>query len=576
MSGPPEIALTYSSAALVALVRDFDRDANAARKLIRDILQFEPETFYSTTIEILKNGVDSPGARFLVTLLVSQNLLFRALCDPALNREQALALARRAVVIDPVVDAALARQLADATVTSPDLSGLGEASRLMDILGEVSNGPRILPSLMRMLRNSDSRVRSKAVLMIGHGNRSVKWIRSRLEETDARVRANAVEALWGMEGEEARELLDIASRDSNNRVAGNAVLGLYLMGETSALGELVKMASHTLPLFRTSAAWVMGQSGDMRFSEILGRMLADTDGLVRKTAFAAVRRIRAAVAQVSQSTQWHLAGFSSPRDPRGGQRRVQVALVTADSRETPRVLPVQFILSEDGQPVWSYRVSERAAPESMSVIFLLPRGGFHDLAPWNQGALRCLNWRRPTDLWCTVPYFSPDDIPLEIYPNLEPAVFTANAELAAAFFEQPPKWSDCSLFWGAVERSVDIGNGPVRGKRHMIVLAPVDIGKAANDTVIAAVHASRTSVQVVSTVPNPALREFCGRTGGHFLLVEDKPDAIMQQISLAYLSLLARYEIRYQSVCPDATALKLRVQTPVGWGETTVPFPSAG
>jgi len=54
VSGPPEIALTYSSAALVALVRDFDRDANAARKLIRDILQFEPETFYSTTIEILK------------------------------------------------------------------------------------------------------------------------------------------------------------------------------------------------------------------------------------------------------------------------------------------------------------------------------------------------------------------------------------------------------------------------------------------------------------------------------------------------------------------------------------------
>jgi hypothetical protein len=320
----------------------------------------------------------------------------------------------------------------------------------------------------------------------------------------------------------------------------------------------------------------MGQSGDARFSEILGRMLADPDGLVRKTAFAAVRRIRAAAAQVSQSAQWHLAGFSSPKDARTGQRRVQVALVTADSRETPRVLPVQFILSEDGQPVWSYRVLERAAPESMSVIFLLPRGGFHDLAPWNQGALRCLNWRRPTDLWCTVPYFSPDDIPLEIYPNQEPAVFTANPELAAVSFEQPPKWSDCSLFWGAVQRSVDLGNAPVRGKRHMIVLAPVDVGKAADDSLIAAVHASRTSVQVISTTPSPALREFCARTGGYFLTVEEKPEAIRDQISLAYLNLLTRYEIRYQPVCPDATSLKLRVQTPAGWGETTVPFPAAG
>ena len=79
-----------------------------------------------------------------------------------------------------------------------------------------------------------------------------------------------------------------------------------------------------------------------------------------------------------------------------------------------------------------------------------------------------------------------------------------------------------------------------------------------------------------STVPNPGLREFCGRVGGYFLPVEDKPDAIKDQISLAYLSLLTRYEIRYQPVCPDAAALKLRVQTPAGRGETTVPFPAAG
>ena len=558
------------------MVRDFDRDANANRKFIRDIQQYEPETFYSTAIEILKNGADLPGPKFLVTLLVTQNLLFRALCDPAFNREQALAVGRRAVVIDPMVDATLARQLADATVTSPDLSGLGEAARLMEILGEISDGPRILPSLMRMLRNANSHVRSKAVLMIGHGNRSPKWIRSRLEESDSRVRANAVEALWGMEGEEARELLDLASRDSNNRAVGNALLGLYLIGETSALGDLIKMAGHAFPAFRTTAAWVMGQTGDVRFSEILGRMLGDNDGMVRKTAFEAVRRIRTSVAQVSQSNEWHLAGFCSPQDPRTGQRRVQVALITADSRETPRVLPVQFILSEDGQPVWSYRVLERPAPESMSVIFLVPKGGFHDLKPWNQGALRCLNWRRPTDLWCTIPYFSPDDVPLEIYPNLEPPVFTASAELAAASFEQPAKWADCSLFWGAVLRAADLGNGPVRGKRHMIVFAPVDIGKAPDDSILAAVHASRTSVQVVSTVPNPSLRELCGRIGGHFLQVEDTPDAIRDQISLSYLSLLTRYEIRYQPVCPDAAALKLRVQTPAGWGETTVPFPAAG
>jgi hypothetical protein len=190
--------------------------------------------------------------------------------------------------------------------------------------------------------------------------------------------------------------------------------------------------------------------------------------------------------------------------------------------------------------------------------------------------LQCLNWKRPTDLWGAAPYFSLDSAPPEFYPNLEAPTFTANAELAAAAFQQTPKRSDCSLFWGAVLRSVQPGNTPTRGKLHLIVLAPTDVGEGADDNLIAAVHGSRASVQVISAVPNPALQEFCRRTGGHFQQVEDHADAIQEQISVAYLNLLSRYELRYQSVCPDATALKLRVHTPAGWGETTVPLPQGG
>jgi len=147
--------------------------------------------------------------------------------------------------------------------------------------------------------------------------------------------------------------------------------------------------------------------------------------------------------------------------------------------------------------------------------------------------------------------------------------------LAAAAFQQPANWAGCSLFWNAVERSLLPGNSTEQVKRHMIVLAPAGIGETADDSLIAAVHASRASVQVVSMVPNPALQEFCSRTGGYFHLAEGAA-AIEDRISLAYLTLLARYEIRYQPVCPDATSLKLRVHAPAGWGETTVPFPVPG
>ena len=41
-------------------------------------------------------------------------------------------------------------------------------------------------------------------------------------------------------------------------------------------------------------------------------------------------------------------------------------------------------------------------------------------------------------------------------------------------------------------------------------------------------------------------------------------------VEQAYLNLLARFEIAYQPVAPNAPVLKVRVQTPVGWGETLI------
>jgi hypothetical protein len=177
----------------------------------------------------------------------------------------------------------------------------------------------------------------------------------------------------------------------------------------------------------------------------------------------------------------------------------------------------------------------------MTVIFLFPCD-VHDA--WDPGALRCLSWKRSNDLWSVLHY------------------------------SETPERTDCTGFWSAVHRAVLPGNSPVRGARHMIVLAPEDAGNCSEDEVIAAVHASGTSIEVLSPTANPGLREFCSRVKARFHLLEDMASA-KDLVSLAYLSLLARYEIRYQPVSPDATSLKLRVQTPAGWGETMVPLPES-
>jgi hypothetical protein len=46
------------------------------------------------------------------------------------------------------------------------------------------------------------------------------------------------------------------------------------------------------------------------------------------------------------------------------------------------------------------------------------------------------------------------------------------------------------------------------------------------------------------------------------------PEQLVEMIEHAYLNLLARYEIAYQPVVVNAPALKVRVQTLNGWGET--------
>jgi hypothetical protein len=47
-------------------------------------------------------------------------------------------------------------------------------------------------------------------------------------------------------------------------------------------------------------------------------------------------------------------------------------------------------------------------------------------------------------------------------------------------------------------------------------------------------------------------------------------DEIPAMIGQAYLNLLARYEIAYQPVAPNASVLKVRIQAPGGWGETLI------
>lgn len=560
---PPHTSLTD-------LVLSFEADATGNRRLIRDILDNDPGLFYADSIEILRNSVESRGTQYLIALLVANGQFLDVLCDPGLTRDQTLALGRAAVAADPLADATLARALVE-RVTGQGSVVVRDANRLMEIVCEIADPARILPAMMRLVRHSNPYVRSKSVLMIGKGSRSVKWVRQKLNDVDPRVRANAVESLWSMDTDEARLLLQFAAKDGNNRVVGNAMLGLYRLGDCSVLGDLVKMMSHESSLFRASAAWIMGETGDPRFTEALRKSVSDPDPFLRKRALTALGRIKAAGAPTGDAEPWHAAARLIAGESRTGTRRVLLSIEGPDPRLQPKIPALGFILSEGGQYITSYKVSLRPSPEAMSIVFVVPR--LHSAAShFYEGLKSCLKWKRNSDLWCVLPYIEAGDGDVPA-PGADPdlPVFSRNPKDIEHSLSEQAKRPDCLDLWTTVWRASKQNVNAPRGKRHVLIFSTAEEARTAGDELVANVQPSRVSAQAIAGSPNQALTDFCKRTFTPFVIRPD--DEIAHSVQQAYLKLLARYEVVYHPIDPEAAELNIKIQGPGGYAETSVIYP---
>jgi hypothetical protein len=552
-------------ARLLVLMKEFDRDTGEKRKQIRDLLEAHPDAFYAAAIQILRGPADSRGLQFLVVLLVTNGLLLRALCDPALDREQAMGLARLGLRADSMADVTLARALADGVECCHDTVQLAQASRLLEILDEITDSTRILSSLVRLLRHSHSYLRSKAVLMIGRGNKSTQWLRQRLSDGDARIRANAVEALWGFEGNEVRDLLQSMRLDPDNRVAGNAILGLYLLGDHNMIAEIWRRSTDQSARSRATAAWVMGETGDPRFTELVAGMLRDPVANVRKRAFSAIEKLKNRAAQLTRVPEFILAGRFVDCDAQA-VRRFVLAIGSQDHAVPRDLRPTQLILTEDDKPVISYQVIEKTTPDVISVVFLLPRSSIPGLS-WSAAALECLPWKRNGDAWGCLHYV-PGVVPAEVPAREERIQFHSDREGISANFRKRRHPAECTDVWTSLWHAFQPDKRP--GKRQVIVFSGHRSMGEAGPELVKAVTASQAFVQVISFCPDPALEDFCQRAGGAFLRCP-RGEEFSAPARQAYLNLLPRFEIAYEPPQPEARLLRVRLCSPQACGETSLP-----
>jgi HEAT repeat protein len=565
-AAPKERTQAEIQGSLSTYIENFENDPPGSRKLIRDLLDNDRDLFYGTAIEILKTLPESRGVQYLVALLVANGMVLQALCDPALSKEQAVAVGRAAVRVDPMADAGLARGLADSETGQGSVL-VEDASRLMEVLCEVGDPSRMMSSMLRLMRHPNPYLRSKAVKIVGRGSKSPRWVRQRMGETDPRVRANAIETLWGVDTVDARTMLQLACADGNNRVVANALLGLYYLGDPLVLGELVEMSTDESPLFRSSAAWVMGETGDVRFQDGLRRMLTDPDSGCRKRALTSLNKIKSHNTVSAETVQWNVAARYLGADQKGA-RRILVALAGSDIREQPAVPALGFILSENGSYVTSYRVSERPATESLSVVFLIPRAA-EAAKPFREAIERCLKWKRTSDLWCVLSYIeSGDGVAPDTSPDQELPSFTASPKAIQKTLEESARRVECADLWSSVWRAAKIDGASVRGRRIILVCSTASESRLAGHGVISKAHNNKIHLQAFATGSNEQLETFCKTI--HAPFGRTSAEEAAETIEQWYLALLARYEIVYQPVAADAPHAKLRIQAPGGIAETTV------
>ena len=181
----------------------------------------------------------SPGLQHVAGLPGAGNLLAELLMNPqALSLETAVMLARKVAGFEPRLDVRLVRKaIADGE------HGVGSitdtvALRMLRLVDAISDCALLGSCLIQFLRHPSEKVRSKAALMLGRLNWNPDRVEALLSSTDARLRANAIESLWGQRQANVRRILWQATEDRSGRVVVNALLGLYLAGDLDATVRL--------------------------------------------------------------------------------------------------------------------------------------------------------------------------------------------------------------------------------------------------------------------------------------------------------------------------------------------------
>jgi len=217
-------------------------------------------------------------------------------------------------------------------------------------------------------------------------------------EEDPRVRANAIESAGTAVAEDLRPLFRSAALDSNNRVAGNALVALYRLGEAEAVRGLHELAFRQDPAFRATAVWAMGETGDSRFLPVLARILTDPNETIKPATLRAIRKIRGQEKPQAQPLDVRLLA-----EPSWKGSALKVVFGVSDNGKTVPGIPATAVqILVNGEFMYRYSVTEQECRRRITAAFFLPRTVPQQrerMGRYRQALETCFEQRQTGDAW---------------------------------------------------------------------------------------------------------------------------------------------------------------------------------
>jgi hypothetical protein len=342
---------------IVEILRGFEKNPVRAGRELRDALHADSQGLLAALLTEAGSEGNARGIRYAMILLLHNDVLIPSIANPALTSlQEALGVTRYMLKLDSnFINAMLT-----ALLMRPDLIKSATCTiRVLDIVSQFVGHLGNWRSITRIHQAGDGPIRKKCAELIAQYRFEDPDGLERFCRADPRVRANIVEILWSVDRSRAQNLLEAATQDESNRVAGNAWLALYAEGQAKSLGRIADMLESTDRARQVTAAWVMGQTRDGRFaSRLLEATRSDMPEL-RKTAFSGLSRLEPMPkpepdAFTPRPDESGVTLVSAPESEEGFELWLRVT----DSAGEPQrnIKPLDFFVFAEDEPLLDYSV----------------------------------------------------------------------------------------------------------------------------------------------------------------------------------------------------------------------------